>query len=57
MMQRHEREAQQAALKAAEPDEDDIVHYDTVTVYKDRDWDAFVDANPKGSGNTMANLG
>lgn len=56
-MERAAREARNAAARAEEPDEDDTVHYDSVTVYKDRDWDAFVDANPKGSGNTMGNLG
>lgn len=57
MMQRQAREAASAAQRAAEPDEDNVLHYDTVTVYKDRDWDAFVDDNPKGAGNSMANLG
>lgn len=43
--------------KAEEPDEDHVGHYDSVTVYKDRDWDAFKDDNPTGSGNTTGNLG
>ncbi len=45
LMERTEREKASAALKAAEPDEDDATHYDRVTVYKDRDWDAFKDDN------------
>ena len=57
MLERTEREKASAARKAAEPDEDDATHYDTVTVYKDRSWDAFKDDNPTGSGNTTGNLG
>lgn len=41
----------------AEDDDDNTIKYDSVTVYKDRDWDAFKDDNPTGSGNTTGNLG
>lgn len=57
MLERTEREKQSAARKAEEPDEDNAAFYDSVTVYKDRDWDTFKDENPTGCGNTMANLG
>jgi immunoglobulin-binding protein 1 len=45
LLERTEREKAAAALRAEEPDEDDATHYDRVTVYKDRDWDAFKDDN------------
>lgn len=35
-----------------EPDEDDMDKADEAT-YKARAWDEFVEANPKGSGNTL----
>lgn len=34
------------------PDEDDIEQVDAATM-KARDWDEFVEANPKGAGNTL----
>lgn len=57
LMERQQRESQHAAVRAQEPDEDDVEHYDSVTVYKDRDWDHFCDNNAPGSGNTTGNLG
>ena len=45
LLERTEREKAAAALRAEEPDEDDATHYDAVTVYKDRSWDAFKDDN------------
>jgi len=36
----------------AEPDEDDMAQVDAATI-KAREWDEFVEANPKGAGNTI----
>lgn len=38
--------------EVALPDEDDVVAQDAATM-KARNWDEFVEANPKGAGNTM----
>lgn len=38
--------------RAVEPDEDNLAIADSETM-KARDWDEFVEANPKGSGNTI----
>lgn len=37
---------------SAEPDEDNMAEVDAATM-KARDWDEFVEANPKGAGNTL----
>lgn len=37
---------------AAEPDEDDMDQADQATI-KARTWDEYIEANPRGSGNTM----
>jgi immunoglobulin-binding protein 1 len=37
---------------APEPDEDNIAEVDAATM-KAREWDEFVEANPKGAGNTL----
>lgn len=41
-----------ASEMVIEPDEDDLVAQDAATM-KARDWDEFVEANPKGAGNTI----
>ena len=35
-----------------QPDEDDMAEVDAATM-KAREWDEFVEANPKGAGNTI----
>ena len=35
-----------------EPDEDNVEQVDAATM-KAREWDEFVEANPKGAGNTL----
>ncbi|GAB1318896.1 Type 2A phosphatase-associated protein 42 [Madurella fahalii] len=42
----------EASLQREEPDEDDMERADAETM-KARAWDEFVEANPKGSGNTL----
>ncbi|KXX76104.1 Immunoglobulin-binding protein 1 [Madurella mycetomatis] len=42
----------EASLRREEPDEDDMEKADAETM-KARAWDEFVEANPKGSGNTL----
>ncbi|SPQ23613.1 3a9fd7df-ea6d-4acd-b6b1-b6e72738cb02 [Thermothielavioides terrestris] len=42
----------EASLQQPEPDEDDIEKADAETM-KARAWDEFVEANPRGSGNTL----
>ena len=42
----------EASWHRPEPDEDDIEKADAETM-KAREWDEFVEANPKGSGNTL----
>lgn len=41
-----------ASEQIVEPDEDDIATQDAATV-KAREWDEYVEANPKGAGNTI----
>ena len=55
--QNRENQAKQMQAEAGEDEEDNTIHYDNVQVYKDREWDAFKDDNPTGSGNTTGNLG
>lgn len=38
-------------VKEMDEDEDDIMSYDTVKVYKQRTWDTFKEEHPRGSGN------
>jgi immunoglobulin-binding protein 1 len=54
LLERTEREKAAAALRAEEPDEDDATHYDRVTVYKDRDWDAFKDENVRSVSSLLS---
>lgn len=42
----------EASLRREEPDEDDMEKADAETM-KAREWDEFVEANPRGSGNTL----
>ncbi|KAL2153197.1 hypothetical protein VTH82DRAFT_4352 [Thermothelomyces myriococcoides] len=42
----------EASLRQPEPDEDDMERADAETM-KAREWDEFVESNPKGSGNTL----
>ena len=41
-----------AGAQQQEPDEDNMAYADAQTM-KARDWDEFVEANPKGAGNTI----
>lgn len=41
-----------ASEQVAQPDEDDVAAQDEATM-KAREWDEFVESNPKGAGNTM----
>eukprot|EP01091_Cochliopodium_minus_P014475 TRINITY_DN4913_c0_g1_i1.p1 TRINITY_DN4913_c0_g1~~TRINITY_DN4913_c0_g1_i1.p1 ORF type:complete len:340 (+),score=124.76 TRINITY_DN4913_c0_g1_i1:35-1054(+) len=52
MLERQKREEISKKKREEEPDEDDLDYYDTVKIYKDREWDEWKDDNPTGSGNT-----
>jgi len=41
-----------ASEQVVEPDEDDVAAQDAATI-KAREWDEYVEANPKGAGNTI----
>jgi len=52
MLERQKREEESKKRREEEPNEDDLNYFDTVKVYKDREWDEWKDDHPTGSGNT-----